>query len=133
MFEFTTVQTSKKRLVPVWWMLHRTVWLHTHNLPLESEENGFINRESASHLHLCSPGLFSTLTSKRNQQTQVELTVIVMNNLKILNRSLSDSAVEVEHVGLCVIVPHRRLVVKFNHALRVLVLPPGQQWFMVLH
>lgn len=56
-----------------------------------------------------------------------KLTVIVVNNLEILNGSLSDSAVEVEHVGLCVIVPHRRLVVKFNHALCVLVLPPGQQ------
>lgn len=50
-----------------------------------------------------------------------------MDDLKILDGGLSDSAVEVEHIGLRVIVPHRRLVVKFNHALCVLVLPPGQQ------
>lgn len=55
------------------------------------------------------------------------LTVIVMNNLEILDGRLSDSAVEVEHIGLCVVVPNRRLVVQFNHALCVLVLPPGQQ------
>ena len=50
-----------------------------------------------------------------------------MNDLEILDGGLSDSAVEVEHIGLRVIVPHRRLVVKFDHALCVLVLPPGQQ------
>jgi len=57
----------------------------------------------------------------------MELTVVVVNNLKILDRSLRDSAVEVEHIGLSVIIPYRCLVVKFNHALCVLVLPPGQQ------
>ncbi len=62
----------------------------------------------------------------------MELTVIVVNDLEILDRGLSDSAVEVKNVGLCVVVPHRRLVVKFNHAFRVFVLPPGQQRLMVL-
>lgn len=55
------------------------------------------------------------------------LTVVVVDDLEILDRGLSDSAVEVEHVGLRVVVPHGRLVVKFNHALCVLVLPSGQQ------
>lgn len=55
------------------------------------------------------------------------LTVIVVNDLEILDGGLSDSAVEVEHIGLCIVIPHRRLVVKFNHAFCVLVLPPGQQ------
>lgn len=62
----------------------------------------------------------------------MKLTVVVMNDLKILYWSLSDSAVEVQHVGLCVVVPHRRLVVKFNHTLCALVLPPGQQWLVLL-
>lgn len=55
------------------------------------------------------------------------LTVIVVDDLEILDRSLSDPAMEVKHVGLRVVVPHRRLVVKFNHAFCVLVLPSGQQ------
>lgn len=55
------------------------------------------------------------------------LTVIVVNDLEILDGGLSDSAVEVEHIGLCIVIPHRRLVVKFNHAFCVLVLPPRQQ------
>lgn len=55
------------------------------------------------------------------------LTVIVVDDLEILDGGLSDSAMEVEDIGLCVVVPHWRLVVKFNHALCVLVLPPGQQ------
>lgn len=50
-----------------------------------------------------------------------------MDDLEILDRGLSDPAVEVKHVGLRVVVPHRRLVVKFNHAFCVLVLPSGQQ------
>lgn len=57
----------------------------------------------------------------------MKLTVVVVNDLEILDGGLSDSAVEVEHIGLCVIVPHGRLVVEFDHALCVLVLPPGQQ------
>lgn len=39
---------------------------------------------------------------------------------------------EVEHVRLSIIVPHRRLVVQLNDALRALALPPGQQGLMVL-
>lgn len=55
-----------------------------------------------------------------------------MNDLKILDRGLSDSAVEVEHVRLRVVVPHRRLVVQFNHTLCVFILPPGQQGLVFL-
>lgn len=55
------------------------------------------------------------------------LTIIVVNDLEILDGGLSDSAVEVEHVRLRVVVPHGRLVVELDHALCVLVLPPGQQ------
>lgn len=57
----------------------------------------------------------------------MELTVIVVNDLEILDRGLCDSAVEVEHIRLCIIIPHGRLVVKLNNAFCVLVLPPGQQ------
>lgn len=55
------------------------------------------------------------------------LTVIVVNDLEVLDGGLSDPAVEIEHVGLCVIVPHRRLVVQFNDTFCALILPPGQQ------
>ena len=55
-----------------------------------------------------------------------------MDDLEILDRRLRDSAVEVEHVGLRVVVPHRGLVVQLDHALRALVLPAGQQGLVVL-
>lgn len=39
---------------------------------------------------------------------------------------------EVENVGLRVVIPHGGLVVKLDHALCALVLPPRQQRLMVL-
>jgi hypothetical protein len=41
----------------------------------------------------------------------------VFCHLKIFNAGLSDPAVEVEDVGLRVVVPHRRLVVQLKNAL----------------
>lgn len=38
------------------------------------------------------------------------LTVIAMDDLEVLHRSLCDAPMEVEYIGLCVIVPDRRLV-----------------------
>lgn len=55
------------------------------------------------------------------------LTVVVVDDLEILDGGLCDSAVEVEHVGLSVVVPHGRLVVELNDAFCVLVLPSCQQ------
>lgn len=60
------------------------------------------------------------------------LTVVVVDDLEILDGGLSDSAVEVEHVGLGVVVPHGRLVVEFDDALRALVLPSCQQRLVLL-
>lgn len=72
---------------------------------------------------------FLNLTDKKKHVKHVKssLTVIVVDDLEILDRGLSDPAVKVEHVGLRIVVPHRRLVVKFNHTFCVLVLPSGQQ------
>ena len=55
-----------------------------------------------------------------------------MDDLEILDGRLRDSPVEVEHVGLGVVVPHRSLVVQLDHALRAFVLPAGQQGLVVL-
>lgn len=55
-----------------------------------------------------------------------------MDDLEILDGGLSDSAVEVEHVGLSVVVPHGRLVVKLDDAFRALVLPSCQQRLVFL-
>lgn len=51
------------------------------------------------------------------------LTVIAMDDLEVLHRSLCDAPMEVEYIGLCVIVPDRCLVLQLNDGLRVLVLP----------
>lgn len=51
------------------------------------------------------------------------LTVIAVDDLEVLHRSLCDTAVEVKYIGLCVIIPDWRLVLQLNDALRVLVLP----------
>lgn len=51
------------------------------------------------------------------------LTVIAMDDLEVLHRSLCDAPVEVKYIGLCVIVPDRRLVLQLNDALCVPALP----------
>lgn len=56
-----------------------------------------------------------------------------MDDLKVLDRGLCDPSMEVENIGLGVVVPHRGLVVELNHTLCVFVLPSCQQGFMVLH
>lgn len=61
-----------------------------------------------------------------------ELTVVVMNDLKVFDRRLCDSAMEVEHIRLSVIVPHRCLVVQLYHALCAFVLPSSQQRLVFL-
>lgn len=60
------------------------------------------------------------------------LTVIAMDDLEVLHGGLGDTPVEVEYVGLGVVVPHRGLVLQLNDALRVLVLPACQQRLMLL-
>lgn len=56
-----------------------------------------------------------------------------MDDLKVFDRGLCDPAMEVEHIGLGVVVPHGGLVVQLDHTLCVFVLPSGQQGFVVLH
>lgn len=51
------------------------------------------------------------------------LTVIPMDDLEVLHRSLCDTPMEVEYIGLCVIIPDWCLVLQLDDALRVLVLP----------
>lgn len=51
------------------------------------------------------------------------LTVIAMDDLEVLHGGLCDTSVEVQYVGLRVIVPDRCLVLQLNDALRVLILP----------
>lgn len=51
------------------------------------------------------------------------LTVIAVDDLEVLHRSLCDAPVEVEYIRLCVVIPDWRLVLKLNDGLRVLVLP----------
>lgn len=46
-----------------------------------------------------------------------------MDDLEVLHRGLCDAPVEVEYVGLCVVIPDRRLVLQLNDTLRVLILP----------
>lgn len=60
------------------------------------------------------------------------LTVIAMYDLEVLHGGLRDAPVEVEYVGLGVIVPHGRLVLQLNDTLCVLILPACQQCLMLL-
>lgn len=55
-----------------------------------------------------------------------------MDDLEVLHRSLGDAPMEVEYVGLCVIIPDWRLVLQLNDGLRVLVLPACQQCLVLL-
>lgn len=66
------------------------------------------------------------------ERSMQKLTVIVMYDLKVFDGSLRHPAMEVEDVGLGVVVPHRGLVVQLNHTLCALILPSRQQGFMVL-
>lgn len=63
----------------------------------------------------------------------MSLTVIVVHDLEVLDRGLGDTAVEVEHVGLRVVVPHRRLVVQLDEVVQRAAVPPAQQALLLLH
>lgn len=51
------------------------------------------------------------------------LTVILMDNLEVLHRGLSDSPMEIQDVRLSVIIPDWSLVVQLNQVLQVFILP----------
>ena len=55
-----------------------------------------------------------------------------MDDLKVLDGGLGDAAVEVEHVGLGVVVPHRGLVVQLDQVVQGVVLPLTQQAVLLL-
>ena len=55
-----------------------------------------------------------------------------MDYLEVLHRGLSDPAVEVQDVGLGVVVPDGRLVVQLDQVLHGSVLPLGKQALAVL-
>ena len=71
---------------------------------------------------------------KKNKRYSEEeaLTVIVMNYLKVFHRRLCYAAVEIQHVGLGVVVPHRGLVVQLNQVLQWMILPPVQETLLLL-
>lgn len=62
---------------------------------------------------LCFPCLNDTPPPILHQT----LTVIVMDNLEVLHWSLSDSPMEVQNVGLSIIIPDWSLVVQLNEVL----------------
>lgn len=51
------------------------------------------------------------------------LTVVFVDYLKVLHRSLSDPAMEVQDIGLSVVIPDWGLVVQLNQVLHGFVLP----------
>lgn len=60
------------------------------------------------------------------------LTVVVVNYLKVFDRGLSDAAVEVQHIRLGVIVPHRGLIVQLYQVVQRVILPPVQEALLLL-
>lgn len=55
-----------------------------------------------------------------------------MDDLEVLHRGLCDAPMEVEYVGLRVVVPDRGLVLQLDDTLCVLILPACQQRLMLL-
>ena len=60
-------------------------------------------------------------------------TVFAVDNLEVLDGGLRDTPVKVEHIGSCVVVPHRCLVVQLNKVLHLSVLIANQKPLIVLH
>lgn len=60
------------------------------------------------------------------------LTVTAVHNLEVFDGGVGDTAVEVEDIGLGLVIPHRRLVVQLDNVVHVLVLPPREQPVIVL-
>lgn len=60
------------------------------------------------------------------------LTVAVNNYLKVFDWSLGNSAVEVQHIWLAVIVPHWRLVVHLDQVVHGVALPSAQKTLLLL-
>ena len=55
-----------------------------------------------------------------------------MDYLEVLDGGLGDPAVEVEHMGRTIFIPHRRLVLKFNQIFHAPILVPYQQAVKIL-
>lgn len=60
------------------------------------------------------------------------LTVVVVDDLEVFDRGLGDAAVEVEHVGLGVVIPDGRLVVQLDQVVQRVILPPAQEALLLL-
>ena len=60
------------------------------------------------------------------------LTIFGVDDLEVLNGGLSDSAVEVQHVGRRLLVPDWSLVPQLDEVLQVPILVPDQQPVVVL-
>lgn len=61
------------------------------------------------------------------------LTIVIMDNLEVLHRSLCDSTMEIQNIGLGVIIPDWCFVVQLNDTLCIFVLPPCKERLMFLH
>lgn len=70
--------------------------------------------------------------SREQAARTVVLTVVVVHDLEVLDGGLGDAAVEVEHVGLRVLVPHRRLVVQLDQVVQGVAVPPAQDALLLL-
>lgn len=68
----------------------------------------------------------------REDERRTVLTVIVVNDLEVFDRSLGNSTVEVKHIGLGVIVPHRCLIVQLDQVVQRVILPPAQEALLLL-
>lgn len=60
------------------------------------------------------------------------LTVVVVNDLEVFHRGLRDASVEVQHVGLRVVVPHGGLVVQLDEVFHGVILPPAEEALLLL-
>lgn len=61
------------------------------------------------------------------------LTIIIMDNLEVLHRGLCDSTMEIQNIGLGVIIPDWCFVVQLNDTLCIFVLPPCKKRLVFLH
>ena len=95
----------------------------THNAALSFQKNHFFLKPLFPECNF--------LPNKGNAHFRISpeypspwgLTVVVVDDLEVLHRRLSDPAVEVQDVGLGVIVPDRGLVVQLDQVLHGFVLP----------
>lgn len=81
---------------------------------------------------MCYSVLSARGVRDREDKRRTVLTVIVVNDLEVFDRSLGNSTVEVKHIRLGVIVPHWCLIVQLNQVVQRVTLPPAQEALLLL-